>query len=117
MLLISLSASPVLAGYGTVHATSKTKYTRAHTLGDNYQFDAKDGWNHVNITNLAYKYAQSAGDLGKRHSIHTTSKLSTPPGDTLSSATSVGDILKNVVNGVFKGLKALGNPQPVTITW
>lgn len=32
------------------------KYTTAHSLGNNYVFDPRDGWQTVNTTNLGYKY-------------------------------------------------------------
>ncbi|KAI1796289.1 hypothetical protein LXA43DRAFT_1178275 [Ganoderma leucocontextum] len=32
------------------------RYTTPHSLGDNYVFDPRDGWQTVNTTNLLYKY-------------------------------------------------------------
>ena len=38
------------------------RYTRAHSLGNNYHFSARDGWQTVNVTNLSYKYRRSLID-------------------------------------------------------
>ena len=38
------------------------RYTTAHSLGDNYVFDPRDGWETVNTTNLAYKYNYPRSD-------------------------------------------------------
>lgn len=49
----SLSRAADLRAY---HDSLQARYARAHSLGDNYQFEARDGWQSVNITNLQYKY-------------------------------------------------------------
>ncbi|KAI0832522.1 hypothetical protein BC628DRAFT_1499320 [Trametes gibbosa] len=36
------------------------RYTTPHSLGDNYVFDPRDGWQTVNTTNLSYKYSSLA---------------------------------------------------------
>ncbi|KAM5534315.1 hypothetical protein V8D89_012043 [Ganoderma adspersum] len=36
------------------------RYTTPHSLGDNYVFDSRDGWQTVNTTNLLYKYQPRA---------------------------------------------------------
>ena len=36
------------------------RYTTPHSLGDNYIFDPRDGWQTVNTTNLLYKYQRRA---------------------------------------------------------
>lgn len=40
----------------------EARYARAHSLGDNYQFNARDGWQTVNVTDLQYKYSRDYDD-------------------------------------------------------
>jgi hypothetical protein len=68
------------------HNSLEARYSRAHSLGDTYQFDPRDGWQSVNISNLAYKYRRQdpiilgeeagneAGELAKRSSKKSKSK-------------------------------------------
>jgi len=100
---------PVFAGHGTVLASSESKYAKAHSLGNGYNFDHRDGWQSVNVSNLAYKYSRSnnansdSGSLAKR----STAKATT---------SGIGQVV-GVINNVWEGLKGIGQAQPVTITW
>jgi len=103
--------SPVTAKHGTVHAGSESKYTKAHSLGDEYNFDTRDGWQSVTASDLDYKYrpsnnTQHSGSLVKR-----TAKA------TKLVDISIGDTVKGVLNNVWNGLKGIGRPEAVTITW
>lgn len=40
----------------------EARYARAHSLGNNYHFSARDGWQTVNVTNLQYKYRRDFVD-------------------------------------------------------
>lgn len=53
VLVPSLATAADLRPY---HSLLEARYARAHSLGDNYQFNTQDGWMAVNISNLAYKY-------------------------------------------------------------
>lgn len=88
----------------TTRAVSESRYTKAHSLGRNYLFDPRDGWETVNVTNLAYKYRRDAVD---KKTFHSPSPHKSGLGSTIS------DVLK----GVFRGLKGLGKAEPVVITW
>ncbi|KAI0772703.1 hypothetical protein BC629DRAFT_1529580 [Irpex lacteus] len=52
-LVPSLATAADLRSY---HNSLEARYAHAHSLGDSYQFDPRDGWETVNITDLAYKY-------------------------------------------------------------
>ncbi|KAF9482497.1 hypothetical protein BDN70DRAFT_875068 [Pholiota conissans] len=97
LFVIAGSASALAAQPSSARAISESKYATAHSLGDGYNFDPRDGWQSVNITNLDYKY--------KRHS------------ETDLDGRGVGNAIVKVVGDVVKGLKGLGKPVPVTITW
>ncbi|EAU84698.1 hypothetical protein CC1G_00217 [Coprinopsis cinerea okayama7 len=91
-------------------STAKHKYDKAHSLGDGYQFDPRDGWEVVNATNLDYKYsndiAQPQNIVGRK--LHAN-KSSKPKG--------VAGSLTEFLQKALKGLTGIGKPQPVTITW
>jgi len=118
----------------------EARYSTAHSLGDSYVFDSRDGWETVNTTNLAYKYARSdlddpddtglEDDYGDPHlqsratkksspkpksaKKKTSSKTASKPKAQSKSATSsVTDKLKSAL----AGLKGVGKSEPVTITW
>lgn len=118
----SFVAAVTTANQGTVHAVSKSKYTRAHSLGNDYNFDARDGWEHVNVTNMQYKYTRSQPDsaLEKRGDSEGP-KLSTRHGKNSESkgkgGLGVGGTIKHVLGQAWNGLKAIGKPEPVIITW
>ena len=40
----------------------EARYSRAHSLGNNYHFSTRDGWQTVNVTNLQYKYRRDFVD-------------------------------------------------------
>ncbi|KAF8974207.1 RlpA-like double-psi beta-barrel-protein domain-containing protein-containing protein [Flammula alnicola] len=102
--LLAIS-SPMFAFAGQVspaRAISESKYSTAHSLGDNYSFDPRDGWQSVNVTNLDYKYRRRSEILNDRAD---------------KKKSGLGDAITGVVNGIWKGLKGIGPPEPVIITW
>ncbi|KAJ3573874.1 hypothetical protein NP233_g2153 [Leucocoprinus birnbaumii] len=100
--LVILSSLTGVAGKPTpAHADGIQSYTRSHSLGENYTFDPRDGWLSVNVTNLQYKYRRDLDD-----SEHSSGK----------HRSGVSGVIK-VLDDFWKGLKGIGNPQPVTITW
>jgi hypothetical protein len=128
VILAALSSSTTAASQGTVHAVSKTKYTRAHSLDNSYQFDPRDGWEHVNVTNLQYKYArsytpdsdQSSTPFEKRGRGKKKGSKNTQPqkqNNKGNGGSNIGGTVKHILGNVWNGLKALGQPEPVIITW
>jgi hypothetical protein len=81
-------------------------YTRAHSLGENYRFDSRE-WHTLNATNMAY--ADPVGALSKR------GKKSKDK-DTKGASKDSGGVA-GLLNGVWNGLKGIGGPQSVKITW
>lgn len=63
--LLAITFMTLFSGTGAVAdpnsylAALERRYSTPHSLGDNYQFDPRDGWQTVNVSNLAYKYARS----------------------------------------------------------
>ena len=116
LVLLTLSSAPTstIAGLGTVtRAVSETsKYHKAHSLGDDYRFDPRDGWEAVNVTDLQYKYRRDHESQLAAHRRTAKGKVKPPhQGDH-----GVGGVLKGVV-GALKGLVGIGKSEKVTITW
>lgn len=51
----TLSVASDLRSY---HNSLQARYAHAHSLGNSYQFDSRDGWETVNVTDMQYKYAR-----------------------------------------------------------
>ena len=119
------------------------RYSTPHSLGDNYVFDPRDGWQTVNTTNLLYKYAPRATpdsevedglaglDDGNEHTNHTllararktshakpkTASKKVVSKKTSSKSKSTTDLLKGGVGNIVNTIKGIGKPEPVVITW
>jgi hypothetical protein len=106
--------------HGTVHAVTRSHYSKAHSLGDTYEFDPRDGWQGANVTNLQYKYRRelndvnvSEGSLEKRGKKKGKGK----PGKKGDKNSDISGSIKHALNGVWNGLKGIGKSQEATITW
>ncbi|KAH7922441.1 hypothetical protein BV22DRAFT_1017243 [Leucogyrophana mollusca] len=115
----------------TTAIVDKTLYTRQHSLENTYNFEPRDGWQTVNVTNLRYKYnrapakpgataakkklpKQPPGRLAKKPSRPHKSQ---PKGEQLNTPKKgIGAAVKGLVHTVA-GLVGLGIPEPVIITW
>jgi hypothetical protein len=133
VLFILLVTSSFAAGItpvnqGTVHAVSRSRYTRAHSLGENYKFEPRDGWEHVHVTNMQYKYARSnisrsdtqssaLEKRGRKKGSKSSRKHGKRPGSNGKGGLGVGGTIKHVLGQAWNGLKAIGGPEPVIITW
>ncbi|KAI0722874.1 hypothetical protein C8Q76DRAFT_720646 [Earliella scabrosa] len=119
------------------------RYSTPHSLGDNYVFDPRDGWQTVNTTNLLYKYAPRATpdsaledglaglDDGNEHTNHTllararktshakpkTASKKVVSKKTSSKSKTTTDLLKGGVGNIVNTIKGIGKPEPVVITW
>lgn len=114
LLAFCLSFSSILrpaACQGAAQAAEKLRYLKSHSLGNDYEFDPRDGWTTVNITG-----AQFTPSLGAQpeHGQFVSRDISSYTQDYTRDLT--GDVEK-VVDNVWNGLKAIGDPQSVTITW
>ncbi len=124
-----LPAVSSFTSYPSRRAASYAKYTAAHSLGDAYTFDARDGWTTVNATDLGYKYRhdhethavletrhEKDDDRNTSHKEKNKSKHKNKnknKSKIISAASSVGDLVK----GVWNGLKGVGESENVKITW
>ncbi|KAG6855099.1 hypothetical protein C0991_006028 [Blastosporella zonata] len=99
--LFSFVPIPTLAA-----VTAQSKHSRTHSLGDNYNFDPRDGWQIMEATDLSYKYHNSSS---------ASSHLAQKRGS--DSDWGIGDSIKGALSHVWNGMKAFGDPDPVTITW
>lgn len=104
----------------TSNTISRSKYTRAHSLGDNYNFDPRNGWETVNITNLEYKYRRNAGFANSSLEIEHEKRNDDDEKDERKKLSKpklgLGN-LGGVIANVWAGLKGIGKPETATITW
>ncbi|KAF7301358.1 DPBB-1 domain-containing protein [Mycena indigotica] len=62
VVLFCLASTLVATAVPAVNSTrevTKRKYTTAHSLGEAYTFDPRDGWQSINATDLQSKYRRS----------------------------------------------------------
>ncbi|KAF8138587.1 expansin family protein [Boletus edulis] len=102
----SLLLPPLVGGAAANTTRSTVAPGNSHSLPESYQFDPRDGWESVIVTNLRYKYRRSAL---KRPTPRTTTRHSS----TKSVFRSVGESLAELTKGII----AIGKPEDVTITW
>ena len=119
----------LLSGLNAAHLSSprtvsELKYSRAHSLDDGYQFDARQGWESVNVTNLQYKYPRSITDLastaGGNGALSSLKQLATDKskiGKRKPSSSSITKSTLHFLNDVWNGLKGIGSLDTVKITW
>lgn len=105
-------------------ATNTTRLIASHSLPGSYQFDSRDGWDSVIVTNLRYKYRRSPAPflgvtseatLGKN-----TSSALKRPSSTNTERPSIKNVFRSVGKSIAeltKSIIAIGEPEPVTITW
>jgi hypothetical protein len=99
----------VLAATSSVRAVSRSRYSRAHSLGDSYVFDPRDGWQSVNATNLQYKYPRDT-----RFDTVTSNPMELAK---RNDKTNMDGVIYNVFEGIKAIGKAIGKAQTVKITW
>jgi hypothetical protein len=110
--LLFLSARAAVPASSPAHTDAppsliERRYARAHSLGDDYIFNPRDGWTNVTTSNLLYKYATPRADDVGPH-IDTAAD-----GLVARGVQALSDTLKSL----FKGLKGTGKPEDVVITW
>ena len=101
MFLFILSKFPGMAGNPTpARSQGMRTYTESYPSGGNYSLDPRLDWQSVNVTDFQYKYRHN--DTQPASHIHHS---------------GVTDAIEGALEGVWNGLKGIGKPQDVTITW
>ena len=128
LVLYPALSTAATAGQPGPLSPAELKYSRSHSLGENYVFDTRDGWQSVNISDMLYKYSASTGEANKlgaegdNYGFDSTWKRSGKtykknsgkrPEEKSGGLGGIADTVKNM----FKGLKGIGKAQDVTITW
>ncbi|KAK1236732.1 hypothetical protein PQX77_000088 [Marasmius sp. AFHP31] len=77
--LITLLADCPAISASTLPSTSQVRslYARAHSLGNSYIFQSRDGWISVNATDLPYKYRHDHQVVEARSREHEDKKVKT----------------------------------------
>jgi len=115
MLTFLSSCLSVIAGdqHSIAQVVQEIKYSRFHSLGEQYNFDPKDGWQQVNISSMQYKYRRDSQSTSNSPGIvGQPNKRS-----SVTSEISLSGTIKGVVKAIINGLKAIGSSEAVTITW
>lgn len=111
--LFSLSHA---ARFGTPEVLSEMTYTRAHSLGIDYKFHERDGWEPVTISTSLSRRSLSGTDA-------SNSSLPLPEAGPLALASkrtkkpSLADTLVHTINSAWNGLRGSGRSEKVKITW
>lgn len=120
VLPLLLRLPPLVGGA----ATNTTRSIVSHSLPESYQFDSRDGWHSVTVTNLRYKYRRSPAPPPGTTSEATSGRnpsnaLQRPssPDPEHSSIKSVFRSVRRSLAELTKSIVAIGEPEPVTITW
>jgi hypothetical protein len=109
LIVIAFSLAPLRANGGIIsNMAPESRYSRSHSLGDSYEFDPRDGWETVNVTDLSYKY-NTANNAARNVQLAERSIATSP----FAKDSAAG----RIIHDIWNGLKALGAPQSVTITW
>ncbi|KIK99258.1 hypothetical protein PAXRUDRAFT_822950 [Paxillus rubicundulus Ve08.2h10] len=107
-----------LVGAATMDTTRTTvSPDNSHSLGTAYQFDPRDGWEPVIVTNLRYKYRSPEPNYKSplASTNKSTNPLERPPNATKKQSEAKG-VLESIGN-YLAGVAGIGKSEPVTITW
>jgi len=113
---------PPLVG-GAATNTTRTRVTSGnyHSLTESYQFDPRDGWESVMVTNLRYKYRRSStGMTSTATPVKNSSSALKRPSSTSTQHSSAKSIFRSVGESLAeltKGIIATGKAEDVIITW
>ncbi|KAG9317568.1 hypothetical protein JVU11DRAFT_1776 [Chiua virens] len=121
--LILFGGVPPLVGAAATN-TTRTTVSPSHSLPESYQFDPRDGWESVIVTNLRYKYRRSpASSLGtsfatapNKTSSSVLKRPSRPSTDHASRKSFLRSVRESLAE-LTKNIIASGEPEPVTLTW
>ena len=117
-ILLCLSLLPT--SYATVVPSSNLRsfYTRAHSLGDEYEFTALEGWYTINATDLGYKYNDFGKPSGHQSRKTSAKVVLSADANVLSNTLShIGGTIVHLLNEVWNDLKGFGKSEQVKITW
>lgn len=115
---------PPLVGGAATNTSRIAMPGNSHSLTESYQFDPRDGWESVMVTDLRYKYRRSPTPFPGTASATTSGKnlgsalkrpLSTNPqrSSTKSVFRSIGESLTEFTKGII----GMGKAEDVIITW
>ena len=108
-------ASNVCASHGTVRAALASQYSKTHSLGTSYEFNPRDGWQTVNVTNTLHQARHP-----HKPSLYDTDHVNIP--DLERRRTKKATIPRKhssnqPLGAVGKTIKFIGNVINVVITW
>ena len=104
------------ARFGTPEGLSEMTYTRAHSLGTDYKFHERDGWETINISTSLSR--RSLSDLNPSNSSLPLPEAGIPSlASKRTKKPSLADTLVHTINSAWNGLRGSGHSEQVKITW
>lgn len=116
LLASSLFSLSLAARFGTPEVLSEMTYTRAHSLGTNYKFHERDGWEAINISTSLSRRSLSGTDASNS-SLLLHEAGGPPLALKRAEKPSLADTLVHTINSAWNGLRGLGRSQQVKVTW
>jgi hypothetical protein len=109
VLFLSSFSVFVATASSVVRTVSQSRYSKAHSLGDNYVFDPRDGWMSINATNSRHKISRNL----------RPDAINTPSSSTVERRNGKTDehTLFKLAKSIVKDIIAMGESLKVTITW
>lgn len=113
----SLFSVSQAARFGTPDGLSEMAYTRAHSLGTNYKFHERDGWETINISTSLSRRSELSS-LSPSNSSLPLPEAGTPSlASKRTKKPSLADTLVHTINSAWNGLRGSGHSEQVKITW
>lgn len=129
-LILDVTATDLRAWNKSLEA----RYTKAHSLGDHYEFNSKDGWQTVNASSMHSRHPRSLSD-GNGYSYSSNSTIThtlirrsgkqahnnkvaqVAKTSTTNKAKAVVAKSQSKLKAIMNGLKGVGKSELVKITW
>ena len=108
------------ADNSTFDITSRSYYTKAHSLGEAYDFHPRDGWQSVNVTSMPYKYRRAKYGSGEPNELDDKALLDLAQRSSKGQQTNTKNFLNGIVHSieeVWNGLKGVGKQDQADVTW
>lgn len=117
--LVSVSQA---ARFSTPEVWSEMAYARSHSLGRDYSFHERGGWEPANISNpISFPRPLTRRSFPGSDTTNTSLGLSDAETSSLVSKRtkkpSITDTLVHAINSAWNGLRGSGNSEKVKITW
>ena len=113
LLGFSLFSVSQAARFGTPEVLSEMAHARAHSLGSNYTFDEKHGWESLTASMARPRRWHSGSNDSNASLSHAELSLA----EKRTKKPSLTEVLVHTINSAWNGLRGSGRTEKVKITW